>query len=49
MNMYATLTKKYGSDDISIVVEIIKSQNNDDKKTLKLKQLKIMMILLFQT
>ena len=39
-NIFETQSKKYGSDDISIVVEIIKSQNNDDKKTLKIKTIK---------
>ena len=36
-NIFETQSKKYESDTISIVVEIIKSQNIDDKKTIKIK------------
>ena len=35
--IFETQSKKYESDDISIIIEIIKSQNNAQQKSLKLK------------
>ena len=35
--IFETQSKKYESDDISIIIEIINSQNNEERKTLKIK------------
>jgi len=36
-NIFQTQSKEYNSNDISIIIEIIKSQNDDGQKTLKIK------------